>query len=113
MHYNAMFDAESQDGGVIKDELESYIYSCEIDKIKTMRTWTFLQDIIHEQNGSNAKNLAMFKMAGEIMSYFKGSFGQCTVLDGQKPYSTATELFLKNGVGNFFITFDPAGNGWH
>ena len=43
MHYNAMFDAESQDGGVIKDELESYIYSCEIDKIKTMRTWTFLQ----------------------------------------------------------------------
>ena len=78
--------------------MSDHVSLCEIDKIKTMRTWAFAQDIIHEQNGSNAKNLAMFKMAGEIMSDFKGSFGQCTVFDGQKPYSTATELLLKNGV---------------
>ena len=55
----------------------------------------------------NAKNLAMLKMAGEIISDLNSGYGQCTVFDGQKLWKADTEAFLNNGLGNFFITFDP------
>ena len=102
-HYNAMLEAEAQDGGW----WSKHIWTSEFDKVKTLRTWAIAQDIIHEQNGSNARNLAMLKMAGEIISDFNSDYGQCTAFDALKPWISDTEAFMNLGLESFYLTFDP------
>ena len=106
-HYNAIFEAAAQDGGKVHEELEKHIWESEMANITAMQTWEFARDIIHKQNGPKAEQKAMLKMAGEIIRDFEGCYGQCTVFDGHKPWTTTTEAFLSNGMGNFFLTFDP------
>ena len=46
-------------------------------------------------------------MAGEIIAAHTQNLGQCNVLDGVVPWVTGTELFLQNGLGLYFLSFDP------
>ena len=88
-------------------EMAALIFPCEIEALRSMKTWVYAQEIIH---GGKLQGMAMFKMAGEVIKACADMtrVGPCMVLDGFVEIYPEADLFLNNGTGNYFVTFDPA-----
>ena len=78
----------------------------EMEAIHQTKTWSYAQDIM---KGKKEGNMAMFKMAGEVLQTFHVPFKDitCQVLDGIKDFYPRSGMFLHNGTGKYFVTFDP------
>ena len=87
-------------------EMEDSIWPHEIEGLMNMKTWAYAQEIIH---GGKVQGMAMFRMAGEVIKACADmpKATSCVVLDGFGAFYPETELFLNNGTGNYFVTFDP------
>ena len=81
-------------------EMELIIWPEEIEAIKKMKTWSYAQEIIQ---GGKVQGMAMFRMANQVIK----ACNPCRVLDGSAEWSTTADLFLTNGKGKCFVTFDP------
>ena len=110
-HCNQVFEAASwMHEDSIVNEMHKYIWDFEMKAIQQMTTCDFARRIIFTRHDAKDKSLAMVHLAGLVMqdaAVEDPSQWGCMVCDGQKPFFVPnSELFLNNGPGNFFITFD-------
>ena len=97
---------EQKDPDAEQAEMVASIWQEEIDIIHQTKTWSYAQDIM---KGKKEGKMAMFKMAGEVLQTFNVPLKDltCQVLDGYKEWHPRSGMFLHNGTGKYFVTFDP------
>ena len=110
-HCNKVFQAARwMNESSIFNEMQDYIFDVEMQSIKKMRTGDFARRIIFQKGDVKDNSLAMAQLAHLVLqdaAVEDPSQWGCLVFDGHKPfYVPNNELFLNNGPGNFFITFD-------
>ena len=119
-HHKAILNASQfeQDPEEEMHEMQNIIFPDEIEQIHQMKTWTYAQEILQ---GGKVKDMAMFKMAGDIIRvhYVRSHLGTsgaftiqtsgypCQVFEGSVEWYPEADMFLNNGIGNYFVTFDP------
>ena len=96
---------EQKDPEKEQAEMALSIWPDEIEAIHQMKTWAYAQEII---KGGTIQSMAMFRMAGDVIKAKAGnSQATCLVLDGSVEWYSKADMFLNNGPGNYFVTFDP------
>ena len=86
-------------------QMEDLIFPDEIAAIRNMKTWAYAQEIFQ---GGEAQ---MFRMAGEVIKVCadksKPVPPTVSALDGFVEFHPKADMFLNNGTGKYFVTFDP------
>ena len=107
-NHKAILNASHFDTDLEKDylQIELLIFPEEIDAIQKMKTWCYAQEIIQ---GGQEQRMAIFIMAGEVINACadKSQPTTCYVLDGCVEWYPNADMFLNNGRGKYFVTFDP------
>ena len=102
-HFSA-WTAKAKDHFVMNEEMDNYIYEVEKKTIQETITWRFSSVLLEEEAaGPQQKMMAMMQLAGMIIQ----KNPNIQVYDGSVGFNSGTHLFLNNGMGRYFITFDP------